>query len=35
MSTYSSTSTYTVADIEKVMRSVKADLIIIATTPRQ
>jgi len=32
MSTYSSTSTYTVADIEKVMRSVKADLIIIATT---
>lgn len=30
MSTYSSTSTYTVADIEKVMRSVKADLIIIA-----
>lgn len=34
MSTYSSTSTYTVADIEKVMRSVKADLIIIATTTK-
>ena len=32
MSTYSSTNTYTVADVEKVMRSVKADLIIIATT---
>lgn len=30
MSTYSSTSTYTVADVEKVMRSVKADLIMIA-----
>lgn len=34
MSTYSSTSTYTVADVEKVMRSVKADLIIIATTTK-
>jgi hypothetical protein len=30
MSTYSTTSTYTVADVEKVMRSVKADLIMIA-----
>ncbi|EGR2769640.1 hypothetical protein ACEV9E_03860 [Vibrio parahaemolyticus] len=30
MSTYSSTSTYTVADVEKVMRSVKADLMMIA-----
>lgn len=30
MSTYSSTSTYTVVDVEKVMRSVKADLIMIA-----
>lgn len=34
MSTYSSTNSYTVADIEKVMRSVKADLIIIATTTK-
>ncbi len=34
MSTYSSTSSYTVADVEKVMRSVKADLIIIATTTK-
>ncbi|RLM19142.1 hypothetical protein BIY29_17045 [Brenneria alni] len=34
MSTYSTTSTYTVADIEKVMRSVKADLIIIAITTK-
>lgn len=34
MSTYSSTTTYTVADVEKVMRSVKADLIIIATTTK-
>lgn len=30
MSTYSSTSTYTVADVEEVMCSVKADLIMIA-----
>jgi len=30
MSTYTSTSTYTVADVEEVMRSVKADLIMIA-----
>lgn len=34
MSTYSSTTTYTVADVEKVMRSVKTDLIIIATTTK-
>lgn len=34
MSTYSSTSTYTVADVEKVMRSVKADFIMIASTTR-
>ncbi len=34
MSTYSTTSTYTVADVEKVVRSVKADLIIIATTSK-
>jgi hypothetical protein len=34
MSTYSSTSTYTVADVEKVMRSVKADLIMIAGTTK-
>ena len=34
MSTYSSTNSYTVADVEKVMRSVKADLIIIATTTK-
>ena len=34
MSTYSSTSTYTIADIEKVMRSVKADLIIIAISTK-
>lgn len=34
MSTYSSTNTFTVADVEKVMRSVKADLIIIATTTK-
>jgi hypothetical protein len=34
MSTYSSTSTYTVADVEKVMRSVKADLIMIANTTK-
>lgn len=34
MSTYSSTSTYTVADVEKVMRSVKADLIMIASTTK-
>lgn len=34
MSTYSSTSTYTIADVEKVMRSVKADLIIIASSTK-
>lgn len=34
MSTYSSTNTYTVADVEKVMRSVKADLIMIAGTTK-
>ena len=34
MSTYSSTSTYTVADVEKVVRSVKADLIMIASTTK-
>lgn len=34
MSTYSSTSTYTVADVEKVMRNVKADLIMIAGTTK-
>lgn len=34
MSTYSSTSTYTVADVEKVIRSVKADLIMIANTTK-
>jgi hypothetical protein len=34
MSTYSSTSTYTVADVEKVMRSVKADLIMIANATK-
>lgn len=34
MSTYSSTSTYTVADVEKVMRSVKADLIMIASVTK-
>jgi hypothetical protein len=34
MSTYSSTSTYTVTDVEKVMRSVKADLIMIAGTTK-
>ncbi|QEY19092.1 hypothetical protein D0C16_17155 [Cellvibrio sp. KY-GH-1] len=34
MSTYSSTSTYTVADVENVMRSVKADLIMIANTTK-
>ena len=30
MTTYTSTSTYTVADVEKVMRSVKADFVMIA-----
>jgi len=34
MSTYSTTSTYTVADVEKVMRSVKADLIMIANSTK-
>lgn len=34
MSTYSSTHTYTVIDVEKVMRSVKADLIMIAGTTK-
>jgi len=34
MSTYTSTSTYTVADVEKVMRSVKADLIMIASSTK-
>lgn len=34
MSTYTSTSTYTVADIEKVMRSVKADLVMIANSTK-
>lgn len=34
MSTYSSTDTYTVADVEKVMRSVKADLIMIAKSTK-
>lgn len=34
MSSYSSTSTYTFADVEKVIRSVKVDLIIIATTTK-
>ncbi|KPW16285.1 hypothetical protein V2K58_06295 [Pseudomonas alliivorans] len=30
MSTYTSTSTYTVADVEEVMKSVRADMIMIA-----
>lgn len=34
MSTYTSTSTFTVADVEKVMRSVRADLIMIASTTK-
>lgn len=34
MSTYTSTSTYTVADVEEVMRSVKADLIMIAESTK-
>ncbi len=35
-SSYSSTysSTYTVADVEKVVRSIKADLIMIASSTR-
>ncbi|MDP9536362.1 hypothetical protein Q7L38_27700 [Pseudomonas protegens] len=34
MSTYTSTSTYTVADVEEVMRSVKTDLIMIAESTK-